>query len=63
MMHNGETFKGFSLQTNFELGNDLEIQTLETSPMQALSAVTINSKIEISDDLNLLQQNFHQKLL
>jgi len=61
--HNGETFKGFSIQANFELGNNLDIQTAETSPMQALSAVTINTKKEISDDLNQLQQNFHQKLL
>ena len=49
--HNGETFKGFSIQANFELGNNLDIQTAETSPMQALSAVTMNSKIEISDEI------------
>lgn len=49
--HNGETLKGFSLQTNFELGNNLDIQTIETSPMQALSSVTMDSKIEVSDEL------------
>ena len=49
--HNGEALKGFSLQTNFELGNVLDIQTIETSPMQALSSVTMESKIEISDEL------------
>ncbi len=49
--HNSETLKGFSLQTNFELGNDLDIQTVETSPMQALSSVTMNSKIEISNEI------------
>jgi hypothetical protein len=51
IIHNGETLKGFSLQTNFELGNNLDIQTVETSPMQALSSITMNSKIEISDEI------------
>ncbi len=50
--HNGETLKGFSLQTNLELDNNPDIiQTIQTAPMQALSSVELNSKIEISDEI------------
>ncbi len=50
--HNGETLKGFSLQTNLELDNNPDIiQAIQTAPMQALSSVELNSKIEISDEI------------
>ncbi len=50
--HNGQILKGFSVQTNLELENNPAImQKIETAPMQALSSVQLNSKIEISDEL------------
>lgn len=50
--HNGETLKGFSLQTNLELDNNPDIiQTIQTAPIQTLSSVALNSKIEISDEI------------
>lgn len=57
--HNGETLKGFSMQTQIKLDKDPAIvQKLENAPMTALSLLSVESKIAISNELfTLLMQN------
>jgi len=52
IMHNGQTLKGFSLKTNLKIDNNPDlIQTLQMQPMQALSSVTIDGQIKVSDEI------------